>query len=174
MFVFSISKYLCIQFAILGNLWVLRWLIDLEFIDLSYNSFEGYLAHDMFQRMYHLDLLRLHGNNKLTGVVEIAASDDLFGPSSFVADCGKPSMFEEPIMYKGCTMCCKFLVFSNIYVRNHLLYSLANIPKSLTCCMNDNISLFKATHRGSAQITEKILWRNGDSKIFKFSQSRSS
>ena len=73
--------------------------------------------------MYHLDLLRLHGNNKLTGVVEIAASDDLFGPSSFVADCGKPSMFEEPIICENCTMCCKFLVFSNICAQSPIVLS---------------------------------------------------
>ena len=95
----------------------------LEFIDLSYNSFEGYLAHDMFQRMYHLDLLRLQGNNKLTGFVEIAASDAVFGPSSFVADCGEPSMFEEPIMCKGCTMCYKFLVFSIICAQSPIVLS---------------------------------------------------
>ena len=153
---------------------VLYYLDNLEFIDLSYNSFQGNLPDFTFKDMHHLDLLHLHGNNKLMGVVEIAASDAVFGPSSFVADCGEPSMFEEPIMCKGCTMCCKFLVFSNIYVRNHLLYSLANIPKSLTCCMNDNISLFKATHRGSAHLPQKIWWRNGDSKIFKISQERSS
>ena len=115
MFVFSISKYLCIQCAIQGNLYFLNgFYIYFEFIDLSYNSFQGKFDRGLFKDMHYLDLLRLHGNNKLTGVVEIAASDDLFGPSSFVADCGKPSMFEEPIMCKGCTMCCKFLVFSNM------------------------------------------------------------
>ena len=99
------------------------YLDNLEFIDLSYNSFQGYLGRETFKDMYHLDLLRLQGNNKLTGFVEIVASDDIFGPSSFVADCGKPSMFEEPIMCKGCTMCYKFLVFSIICAQSPIVLS---------------------------------------------------
>ena len=106
------------------------------------------------------------------GIVEIAASDALFGSCYFVADYGEPSMFEEPIMCKGCTMCCKYLI-SSIYCV--LSFSLENILKSSTCCMNYNISLFKAIHLGFVDLRKKKLWwRNGDSKIFDISHTSSS
>ena len=41
-----------------------------------------------------------------------------YGESSFVTDCGSPSIYEEPIKCDGCTMCCAlFCCFNLVYYR---------------------------------------------------------
>jgi len=75
---------------------------NLSYLRLSYNSFVG--DQTSFGRLKNLELIQLHGN-RLSGTISnlgLPFLDD----SSFVADCGNPSDFDESLICEECTMCC--------------------------------------------------------------------
>jgi hypothetical protein len=81
----------------LSNLWYLR---------LSYNAFTGTTPKELGE-LKKLQLLQLQ-SNKITEIPNIPRlNDNIYGRSTFVADCGVPSAFDEPLRCQNCTMCCK-------------------------------------------------------------------
>ena len=78
-------------------------LTNLKYLRLSYNVFVGH-GTDFGRNMKNLELLQLHGN-RLSGSLP---SLDWSGVdhSSFIADCGNPSDFEESLGCDECSMCC--------------------------------------------------------------------
>ena len=93
---------------------------------LSYNAFIGTFPSELGQ-LEHLEIVHLHSNRiqgNLTirnyhnpydsfyerydgSEVEPNALEDAFDKAMFIADCGSPSAFDEPVDCPNCTMCCK-------------------------------------------------------------------
>ena len=88
-------------------------LSKLRHLRLSYNSFIG-TAPTELEKLQHLELIQLHGNRISGTIPDIInmASTETHGHyeyySSFVADCGNTSNFEESLICNECTMCCKY------------------------------------------------------------------
>ena len=97
-------------------------LSDLRILRLSYNSFIGNVPTEL-ANLDNLELFQIH-SNRIAGTVphitlkEATAESDFDIVSSFIADCGNPSDFEESLECTECTMCCK---------SNSLLYSLQDV-----------------------------------------------
>ena len=70
---------------------------------LPYNGFIGSMPE--LGNSSDLELIQLHGN-RISGTIP-KMKWDFTGPSSFVADCGNPSDFDESLLCEECTMCCK-------------------------------------------------------------------
>ncbi|KAL7541121.1 hypothetical protein ACHAXR_011494, partial [Thalassiosira sp. AJA248-18] len=82
-------------------------LTNLTYLRLSYNVFTGTVSDELLD-LTRLQLVQLHGN-RLTGTIpdlNVTPKDESLYGSSFVSDCGEPSVFEDPIQCEGCTMCC--------------------------------------------------------------------
>jgi len=77
-------------------------LSNLNYLRLSYNGFQGNEIN--FGNLQHLKLIQLHGN-RLSGSIP-SLNLEFNDPSSFVADCGNPSDFEDSLNCEDCTMCC--------------------------------------------------------------------
>jgi len=79
-------------------------LAKLTHLRLSYNAFSG-LAPTELGRLLNLNLFHLHGNR----IVGTMPDMDIWfngGQDSFIADCGVPTDFPEPLACEHCTMCC--------------------------------------------------------------------
>ncbi|KAK1744649.1 hypothetical protein QTG54_005182 [Skeletonema marinoi] len=82
-------------------------LSNLMYLRLSYNAFTGAVP-DGLAEMKGLQLLHLQ-SNRITGMPTIPRlNDNIHGLSTFVADCGVPSDFDETLECDNCTMCCKY------------------------------------------------------------------
>jgi hypothetical protein len=79
-------------------------LLHLKRLRISYNSLIGEIPQNI-SSLEHLELLHLH-SNRLTGSMPFVNSWGLSGTSSFISDCGVPSVFDEPLVCPNCTMCC--------------------------------------------------------------------
>mmetsp|Transcript_31713 Transcript_31713/g.57413 ORF Transcript_31713/g.57413 Transcript_31713/m.57413 type:complete len:362 (+) Transcript_31713:2278-3363(+) len=78
-------------------------LSNLNYLRLSYNLFVGNETN-FGNNLKNLELIQLHGN-RLSG--SIPSLDLSFVEhSSFIADCGNPSDFDESLLCEECTMCC--------------------------------------------------------------------
>ena len=55
-----------------------------------------------------LKLVHLHGN-RIAGSISLSLSSDSLNKSSFISDCGAPSIYEDPVDCPSCTMCCNSL-----------------------------------------------------------------
>jgi hypothetical protein len=53
----------------------------------------------------HLQFIQLNGNRISGTIPELEVHSEDY--SSFVADCGSPSDFDETLECPGCTMCCE-------------------------------------------------------------------
>ena len=74
---------------------------------LSYNSFIGDAPQEL-GLLKDLKLIHLHGN-RIAGSISLSLSSDSLNKSSFIADCGAPSIYEDPVDCPSCTMCCNSL-----------------------------------------------------------------
>jgi len=82
-------------------------LSNLMYLCLSYNAFTG-AAPDGLAEMKGLQLLQLQ-SNRITKIPTIPRLiDNIHGQSTFVADCGVPSAFDEVLECDNCTICCKY------------------------------------------------------------------
>eukprot|EP00956_Cyclotella_meneghiniana_P002689 scaffold3165_cov62-Cyclotella_meneghiniana.AAC.11 len=80
-------------------------LSNLTYLRLSYNAFTG-AAPKGLGMMSGLQLLQLQ-SNWITDMPNIPILNrSTYGKSSFVADCGVPSAFDEALKCDNCTMCC--------------------------------------------------------------------
>eukprot|EP00984_Skeletonema_dohrnii_P001268 scaffold393_cov158-Skeletonema_dohrnii-CCMP3373.AAC.9 len=61
-------------------------------------------------KLSNLMYLRLsYKSNRITKIPTIPRlSDNIHGQSTFVADCGVPSAFDEALECYNCTMCCEY------------------------------------------------------------------
>ena len=108
-------------------------LSKLTYLRLSYNAFIG-TAPTELENLTQLELIQMHGN-RIGGTIPIIdlASKELYGDSSFVADCGNPSDFDESLNCDECTMCCEYYYQIIIYIYvNISLHLKARILLSLT------------------------------------------
>jgi len=86
-------------------------LSHLRILRLSYNSFIGNVPTEL-ANLDNLELFQIH-SNRISGTVphitlkKVPAESDFDPVSSFIADCGNPSDFEESLDCTECTMCCK-------------------------------------------------------------------
>jgi len=81
-------------------------LSKLTYLRLCYNEFTGQLPSQLGD-LQHIELLQLH-DNRFKGIVpSIKLEKTRFNESSFIADCGVPSVFDAPLICLDCTMCCK-------------------------------------------------------------------
>lgn len=94
-----------------GNIPVqLQSLTSLEVLRLSYNSLIGEVPLSLGS-LPNLHLVQLHSNrisgdtSHLQVQYREAYSDE---SSSFVADCGVPTDFDEALKCGNCTMCCEY------------------------------------------------------------------
>jgi hypothetical protein len=71
---------------------------------LSHNSLMGNAPTEL-GNLEHLDFIQLNGNRISGTIPELQMHSK--NPSSFVADCGSPSDFDETLECPGCTMCCE-------------------------------------------------------------------
>jgi len=78
-------------------------LSELTSFIVSYNEITGIIP-DGFANLSKLEIVHLHGN-RLQGAVPFLS---LKGQtkSSFIADCGSPSVFDSPLDCPSCSMCC--------------------------------------------------------------------
>ena len=103
-------------------------LSSLTTVRLSHNSFVGSAPAEL-GTLERLELVQLH-SNRILGSISLTLRSHLLEKSSFTADCGVPSFFEEPVECDKCTMCCKNLDFMLCYflqssnLSNFLLISL--------------------------------------------------
>ncbi len=84
-------------------------LSNLTYLRLSYNAFTGSAPEDLIY-LKKLQLLQLQ-SNRITGMphVNVPKLDSrIFKASTFVADCGAPFAFEDPMGCENCTMCCEY------------------------------------------------------------------
>ena len=84
---------------------------QLEYVKLSFNRFQREMPPEV-ENLKKLKLFQAHGN-RITGTVTLSAGlvPDKFEESSFVTDCGSPSLFGDdpgPVNCASCTMCCKY------------------------------------------------------------------
>jgi hypothetical protein len=79
-------------------------LLHLKRLRISYNALTGEVPQNI-SSLEHLELLHLHGN-RLTGSMPYVNSWGLTENSSFISDCGVPSVFDKPLVCDNCTMCC--------------------------------------------------------------------
>ncbi|EJK57793.1 hypothetical protein THAOC_22130, partial [Thalassiosira oceanica] len=82
---------------------------QLEFLKLSFNQFQREVPPDI-ENLRKLKLFQAHGN-RITGTVTLfpGLEPDKFEESSYVTDCGSPSLFGNdpgPVNCTSCTMCC--------------------------------------------------------------------
>ncbi|KAL7554398.1 hypothetical protein ACHAWF_017845, partial [Thalassiosira exigua] len=75
---------------------------NLKRLRLNHNAFKG--DETSFGNLKHLQLIQLHGN-RLSGTIA-KLGYDFPNSSSYIADCGNPSLFEEPLVCEECTSCC--------------------------------------------------------------------
>eukprot|EP00985_Skeletonema_marinoi_P001301 scaffold517_cov140-Skeletonema_marinoi.AAC.14 len=88
----------------IGNLTFMKEL-DLSHMISSYNAFTGTVPEGLAE-MKGLQLLQLQ-SNRITKMPTIPRlNDHIHGHSTFVADCGVPSAFNEALECDNCTMCC--------------------------------------------------------------------
>ena len=83
---------------------------QLEYLKLSFNQFQREVPPEI-ENLQKLKLFQAHGN-RITGTVTLSAGlvPDMFEESSYVTDCGSPSLFGNdpgPVNCTSCTMCCK-------------------------------------------------------------------
>ena len=84
---------------------------QLEYLKLSFNQFQREVPPEV-ENLQKLKLFQAHGN-RITGTVTLSTGlvPDEFGESSYVTDCGSPSLFGNnpgPVNCTSCTMCCKY------------------------------------------------------------------
>jgi len=79
-------------------------LYNLEYLRLCYNQFTGQ-GIDFLDTMNQLSRIHLHGN-RLSGDIPSFANWPIEDDSSFISDCGKPTVFADGLTCEGCTMCC--------------------------------------------------------------------
>ncbi|EJK49650.1 hypothetical protein THAOC_31450 [Thalassiosira oceanica] len=82
---------------------------QLEFLKLSFNQFQREVPPEV-ENLKKLKLFQAHAN-RITGTVTLYAGlvPDEYEESSFVTDCGSPSLFGDdpgPVTCASCTMCC--------------------------------------------------------------------
>lgn len=78
------------------------FLSNLTYVRLSFNSFQGNRTN--FGSLKKLQFIQLHGNRLSGSLPRLNLSfSDL---SSFVSDCGQPSMYDDHFYCDECTMCC--------------------------------------------------------------------
>ncbi|KAL7465661.1 hypothetical protein ACHAXS_005978, partial [Conticribra weissflogii] len=80
-------------------------LSKLNYLRLCYNGFTGQLPSHL-GKLQHLQLLHMHDNRFAGTVPSINLEFRGFDESSFISDCGVPSVFDDPLICEGCTMCC--------------------------------------------------------------------
>jgi len=78
-------------------------LSNLSSFIVSYNEITGVIP-DEFAHLSKLKLFHVHGN-RLSGTVPNLSMEGQ-NKSSFIADCGSPSVFDIPLDCPSCTMCC--------------------------------------------------------------------
>jgi len=78
-------------------------LLNLSSFIISYNRITGTIP-DRLADLSQLQILHLHGN-RLQGTVPRLSSKG-HTKSSFITDCGSPSVFDVPLDCPSCTMCC--------------------------------------------------------------------
>eukprot|EP00588_Corethron_pennatum_P000257 CAMPEP_0194301030 /NCGR_PEP_ID=MMETSP0169-20130528/61578_1 /TAXON_ID=218684 /ORGANISM="Corethron pennatum, Strain L29A3" /LENGTH=998 /DNA_ID=CAMNT_0039051253 /DNA_START=940 /DNA_END=3933 /DNA_ORIENTATION=- len=83
---------------------VLGKLKNLQFLRLSYNAFTGTVP-DTFANLTNLTVFQLN-SNQITGKIENITMKNTEKKYSLVADCGYPSLFEDPVKCDECKMCC--------------------------------------------------------------------
>eukprot|EP00956_Cyclotella_meneghiniana_P035616 scaffold116417_cov54-Cyclotella_meneghiniana.AAC.1 len=102
-------------------------LSNLTYLRLSYNAFTG-AAPKGLGMMSGLQLLQLQ-SNWITDMPNIPILNrSTYGKSSFVADCGVPSAFDEALKCDNCTMCFEYLLQ---YARLELIAP--HLVSSLNC-----------------------------------------
>mmetsp|Transcript_27652 Transcript_27652/g.59054 ORF Transcript_27652/g.59054 Transcript_27652/m.59054 type:complete len:303 (+) Transcript_27652:2466-3374(+) len=77
-------------------------LSHLHRLRLNHNSFVGDKTN--FGNLKSLELIQLHGN-RLSGTIP-TLNLEFPNSSSYIADCGSPSDFDESLNCEECTMCC--------------------------------------------------------------------
>ena len=70
-----------------------------------HNTFRGTVPSN-FSDLTSLQIIHLHAN-RFSGVVPLLDSSLFDDKSSFIADCGYPSLYEDTLTCANCTMCCK-------------------------------------------------------------------
>ena len=83
---------------------------QLEYLKLSFNQFQREVPPEI-ENLRKLKLFQVHGN-RITGTVSLSAGlvPDKYSESSYVTDCGSPSLFGDdpgPVNCDSCTMCCE-------------------------------------------------------------------
>ena len=90
-------------------------LSNLEKLRISYNAFTGEIPETLVH-LQELGLVHLHGNRLIGDMPKLTSK--WIDESCFIADCGVPSDFEEPLSCPECTMCCnsagEFAFFASI------------------------------------------------------------
>lgn len=76
----------------------------LTYMRLSHNSLMGNAPTEL-GKLKHLEFIQLNGNRISGTIPELKVNSE--GHSSFVADCGSPSDFDETLVCPNCTMCCE-------------------------------------------------------------------
>ena len=88
-------------------------LSNLTHLQLSYNTFRGALPQS-FSSLTSLQIMNLH-SNRFSGEVPEFITSGMIGTfkdkSSFIADCGYPSLYEQTLKCTNCTMCCKTFAY---------------------------------------------------------------
>jgi len=79
-------------------------LSNLTYLRLSFNEFVGVIPSEI-QNLSNLTLLHLQGN-RLIGNLHISSINNAYNESSFISDCGSPSLYGLPINCPDCSMCC--------------------------------------------------------------------
>ncbi|KAL7544225.1 hypothetical protein ACHAWF_007605 [Thalassiosira exigua] len=83
-------------------------LSKLHRLRLSYNSFTGAMPKEL-EELQQMELVHLHGNRffgKTGTIPDFNKGKQMQDASSFIADCGLPTDFDEALDCAGCTMCC--------------------------------------------------------------------
>ena len=101
----SSAKSQCFQGQIPSEIGLLSSLAHLR---LSYNSFVGTVPAEL-NTLKKLELIHLH-SNRISGNISLSLSKShVADDSSFVSDCGLPSIYLTPLACEQCSICCEIL-----------------------------------------------------------------
>mmetsp|Transcript_27199 Transcript_27199/g.40018 ORF Transcript_27199/g.40018 Transcript_27199/m.40018 type:complete len:534 (-) Transcript_27199:114-1715(-) len=134
-------------------------LVNLSSFIASYNAITGTIP-DGFGDLSNLQLLHIHGNRLRGTVPQLASKGHHY--SSFISDCGSPSVFDSPLDCPSCTMCCNsqsecdmtekktdFGMWSSVFIASAVFFALLILSTTVIkeiCTSGQNVPLTSNEH----------------------------